>query len=173
MKIALVCMKWRRLFCTQSMSIASMAGTIERERERERREGKREEEGVCRFRVLFVSVQIKSGAYVSLSHFKRGHVTGEWSIWNDPLSHDRYGKCEIKNLLSIINYLYYIYLYSKRALGSICKKKTKWNQIKKNNNNGNYYFVNLFGLNRKQNHTIYDSFSFCLFYLYNKKVINY
>ena len=48
-----------------------------------------------------------------------------------------------------------------------------WNQIMSGNGNNNCYFVKLFGLDGKQNYTIYDSPSFCLFYLYKKKVTNY
>ena len=48
----------------------------------------------------------------------------------------------------------------------------EWNQIKRGNSNGNCYFVNLFGLDEKRNHIIYDSLFIYLFYLYNKKVTN-
>ena len=50
--------------------------------------------------------------------------------------------------------------------GLIYKIKREWNQIRKYNDNGNYYFIKLFGLDGKQNHIVYNSFSFYLFHLY-------
>ena len=40
-------------------------------------------------------------------------------------------------------------LLIKKAFGSACETEKKWNQIRRGNDNGNYYFVKLFGLNGK------------------------
>ena len=45
-------------------------------------------------------------------------------------------------------------------ISSIYELKRKWNQIEKDNDNNNCYFIKLFDLNNKQNYIIDDSFFF-------------
>ena len=61
------------------------------------------------------------------------------------------------------------YENTKGVFGSIYGMERKWNQIRRDNSNDNYYFVKSFDSYGKRNYIIYDSLSFYLFHLYKQK----